>query len=65
MDCEHNFVFQHVIYWLSNTTVSGSGAYYRYYGDKYYCSKCLTVEIVNTRMLGNSYQKPLDNTFPK
>lgn len=62
---EHKWVFQHIVYWDGRDPLPGSGAYPRYYGDKYFCEKCLETKILNERRLGNSYEQPHPNTFPK
>lgn len=63
-DCEHNFMFQGIVY-SHGDPMPGSGAMYRTYEDKYYCTKCLQVLYRNDRQISNSYQKPIEMSTPK
>lgn len=64
MACEHNFAFQGVVY-SDGGSVPGSGAQYRHYEDKYFCTKCLHTVYGNKRQVGVSYREPLPGAFPK
>ena len=64
MACEHSYAFQGVVY-SDSGNVPGSGAQYRYYEDKYYCTKCLDIRYGGARVLGNSYGAPINGAFPK
>ena len=62
--CEHNYASQGVVY-SDSGNVAGSGAQYRYYEDKYFCTKCLHIVYGNKRQVGVNYREPLPGTFPK
>ena len=64
-DHEHEWEFQGVVYSECEYTLPGSGARSRIYEDAYFCVKCLKVVYKNSRRHGNTYEKPLPNTFPK
>lgn len=64
VDCEHNYQFQGVVY-SHKHQLPGSSAYERIYEDRYYCTKCLDVKDVHSRVQGNSYQHPIQGSFPK
>lgn len=64
MPCEHEYVFQMVVYW-SGDLLPGGGAHARKYADRYYCKKCLDQQHMNFRVVGNDYSKPIEGTFPK
>lgn len=61
--CEHIFQFQGVVYY-NGPQISGSSARARFYADRYYCSKCLEVVDKNECEVGNTYQKPIERSFP-
>ena len=63
-ECEHNYAFQGVVY-SDSGNVPGSGAQYRHYEDKYYCTKCLDFQFRNKRQIGVSYREPIAGTFKK
>ena len=63
-DCTHKWQFQHVVYW-EGRNLSGSSAAERVLGDRYFCEHCLATRVVNERVVGNTYSKPIDGTFPK
>lgn len=65
MNCEHDYVFQCIVYWSDNNFRPGSGARDRHYGDRFFCRKCLDQRILNDRIAGNDYGKPIEGTFPR
>lgn len=65
MACDHQWQFQSVVYWPGLERLPGSDARPMWYGDRYFCQKCLETKIVNQRAIGNDYRPPLPGTFPK
>lgn len=65
MSCEHRYIYQGTVYWHEDYPISGSGAYARVYGDRYYCERCLDTVIRNQRTQGNSYYNPIAGTLPR
>lgn len=64
MDCEHNYQFQGKGYSHEDYPMPGTGAHARYYEDVYFCTKCLNYVKKNRVYKGNSYENPLDGSFP-
>lgn len=56
-DCEHRFAYQGPVTWPSEHPLPGTGAHARYYGDAYFCERCLTLHVRNERVLGTTYEK--------
>lgn len=63
-DCDHVWKFQMVVYWTGEK-LPGSGACHVWYGDKFFCEKCLETKVINNRIEGNDYHKPISGTFPR
>lgn len=64
-ECTHEFQYAGVVYSFENYPIPGSGAFQCIYEDKYFCKFCLQNRYINRRYKGTSYDKPLENTFPK
>lgn len=62
---EHDWVFQHVVYWADAYPLPGSGAHARMYGDRFYCRRCLETLTKNARRVGNTYEPVVAGTFPR
>ena len=63
--CDHMYTFAGVVYSLADRPLPGSGAYARYYEDKFFCQRCLQTKYANRRETGNSYHKPIEGSMPK
>ena len=63
-ECEHNYQFQGTVYGYYSHPMAGSGAHERWYKDRYFCTKCLSIRDLNQRDQGNSYSKPIEGTVP-
>lgn len=63
-ECDHNYKFQGLA-WSYGDQLPGSSAVAILYEDVYYCTRCLKKQYVNTRILGNSYSRRIDGSFPK
>ena len=63
-ECNHKWKYQSVVYGHGNQR-PGSGAHDVVYYDRYYCENCLEIEDRNKRIKGNTYEKPIEGTFPK
>jgi len=64
MICDHDWIFQHVVY-SDGYQLPGSSAKERVYEDAYYCKKCLDMQYKHQRVAGNNYVKPIDGSVPK
>lgn len=53
--CEDKWVFQSLVYWDSHYPKPGRSDYDRYYADKYYCEKCLSIAYRNERIIGTNW----------
>ena len=64
-DCEHKFVYKGLIWANGEWPLPGSGAAKTYYGDAYFCEKCLEPRVEKMSNLdSNSYAKRLDGSTP-
>lgn len=64
-DCKHHWEFGGLRYKHADYPLPGSGAYGRVYTDWFYCRHCLANEYRNERVIGNSYEKPLEGSAPR
>lgn len=62
--CTHDFAFQSTVHWVGER-LPGSDAKDRWYGDRYYCRKCLWTVLRNERVVGNTYGRVIEGTLPK
>ena len=62
--CDHIFTYQGVVH-SHGQQLPGSGAHERVYEDVYYCTKCLDIVYKRSRVVGNTYAKPIEGTYPK
>lgn len=54
--CDHNFQFQGTVAWHDGR-MPGSGAEYRYYAERFFCTRCLAFRYTDVRQDGNSYRE--------
>lgn len=63
--CAHEYQYCGVVY-SQGDRCPGSGAHYRVYEDKFFCSRCLDTQYRNRRTNGHStYDKVLVGSMPK
>jgi len=64
-NCEHKYQYGGLLYWHAEYPMPGTGAKARHYADWFYCEKCLDRRLENERVVGNSYDKPIEGAAPR
>lgn len=64
-ECEHHWQFQGIVWSHAEYPTPGTGARDMVYEDRYFCDKCLEIKDKNKRIIGNSYEQPIEGSFPK
>ena len=62
--CLHKLVYQALVCWPSKNPRPGSGAHDRWYGEQFFCEQCLTTRVMRARVIGNTYEKILNDAIP-